>query len=194
MVDSPRDPATRDAHGTPGWVKAFGIAAIVAGLLIVVVLLFFRGEHGPGLHTTPGAAGTQSPTTASQPATIAGVGAPAEPAEAARTVSVTTLDTMTFDPSSINVSAGETVRFVVTNTGQAAHEFTLGDAAMQQEHAAAMAHIPEGITHALPNSVTLQPGETAELTWRFGDARTLEYACHEPGHYDAGMRGQLTVD
>lgn len=26
-----------------------------------------------------------------------------------------------------------------------------------------------------------------------GEAGTLAYACHEPGHYQAGMRGQLTV-
>ena len=31
------------------------------------------------------------------------------------------------------------------------------------------------------------------MTWRFGAAGAIEYACHEPGHYDAGMRGQITV-
>jgi uncharacterized cupredoxin-like copper-binding protein len=64
---------------------------------------------------------------------------------------------------------------------------------MQQEHADAMAHLPEGMPHDLPNSVSLEPGETKELTWRFGHPGTLEYACHEPGHYQAGMRGRLTV-
>ena len=83
--------------------------------------------------------------------------------------------------------------FVVTNSGQAVHEFTLGDAAMQQDHADDMADMPDGMAHDLPNSVALQPGETKQLTWRFGDGGTFEYACHEPGHYEAGMRGQLTV-
>jgi hypothetical protein len=36
-------------------------------------------------------------------------------------------------------------------------------------------------------------GETKQLTWRFGDTATLEYGCHEPGHYLAGMRGHITV-
>lgn len=82
---------------------------------------------------------------------------------------------------------------MVTNIGRAAHEFTLGDAAMQLEHAAAMAHMPAGMAHDLPNSITLQPGETKELTWRFGNAGTLEYGCHEAGHYGAGMRGGINV-
>jgi uncharacterized cupredoxin-like copper-binding protein len=85
------------------------------------------------------------------------------------------------------------VTFVVTNTGHAVHDFTLGDAAMQQEHAQAMAHIPAGMAHDAPNSITLEPGTTKQLTWRFGDAATLEYGCHEAGHYQAGMRGQVMV-
>jgi len=100
---------------------------------------------------------------------------------------------MTFEPASISVGTGEVVTFVVSNEGQADHEFTLGDAAMQEEHAAAMAHMPEGMGHDLPNSLVLQPGETKQLTWRFGHAGTLEYACHEPSHYGAGMRGHLKV-
>jgi uncharacterized cupredoxin-like copper-binding protein len=50
------------------------------------------------------------------------------------------------------------------------------------------------MAHDLPNSITLEPGETGQLTWRFGDAGTLEYACHEPGHFDAGMHGPIRVD
>jgi uncharacterized cupredoxin-like copper-binding protein len=49
------------------------------------------------------------------------------------------------------------------------------------------------MAHDLPDSVTLQPGETKQLTWRFSDGGTFEYACHEPGHYEGGMRGQITV-
>jgi uncharacterized cupredoxin-like copper-binding protein len=64
---------------------------------------------------------------------------------------------------------------------------------MQQEHAEAMAHMPAGMAHDTPNSITLQPGETEQLTWRFGDTATLEYACHQPDHYQAGMRGEVTI-
>jgi uncharacterized cupredoxin-like copper-binding protein len=192
MIDPTRDPATPGPPATPRWVKALGLAAIVAVLLVVVVMLVAGGEHGPARHTGSGDAGAQTPV-ASDPLTAGGVGGPADAAEAARTVEVTTPDTMAFEPSSIEVSAGETVTFRVTNTGQAVHEFTLGDAAMQQEHADAMAHMPDGMAHDLPNSITLQPGETKQLTWRFGHVRTVEYGCHEAGHYASGMRGQITV-
>jgi hypothetical protein len=36
-------------------------------------------------------------------------------------------------------------------------------------------------------------GETNQLAWRFSATATLEHVCHEPGHYPAGMRGQITV-
>lgn len=81
-------------------------------------------------------------------------------------------------------------------TGQTAHEFTLGDASMQQDHAAEMAEMAEtgdGMAGDQGNNMTLLPGETKELTWRFGDPGMLEYACHEPGHYEAGMFGEITV-
>jgi uncharacterized cupredoxin-like copper-binding protein len=192
MADQPSDPATHDRPGTPRWVKAFGIGALVLIFLVAVLMLISGGSHGPGLHAPSIAAdGQASPSSKSM--NPDGVSGPADADEAARTVEVTTLDTMAFEPVTISVSSGEVVTFVVTNHGQAVHEFTLGDAAMQQEHADAMARMPDGMSHDVPNSITLQPGETKRLTWRFGHAGTLEYGCHEPGHHGAGMRGEITV-
>jgi uncharacterized cupredoxin-like copper-binding protein len=194
MADPPPSPDTgagpHRGEGMPRWVKVFAIIGIVLALLAVVVLVTGGGGgHGPGRHL--GAGGDTAPSSGHQ--STSGGGGPADATEAARTVKVTTLDAMTFQPSRINVSAGETVTFVVTNTGRAVHDFTLGDAAMQQQHADAMAHIPAGMAHDSPNSITLAPRTTKELTWRFGDTATLEYGCHQPRHYQAGMRGQITV-
>lgn len=125
---------------------------------------------------------------------MAGVGQPADAADADRTIEVTTLDTMAYDPPTITVEPGETVTFVVTNAGEAVHEFTLGDQAMQDEHAEEMADMGSGMAHDEPNSLSLQPGEAKELTWRFGDLDRVIYACHEPGHYAAGMRGEIVLD
>ena len=169
---------------TPRWVKVFGIIGLVLAVLIILMVAGVFGEgHGPGRHM--GGARNDKPS--------GGIGGPADAGEAARTVEVTTLDTMTFAPARIDVSAGETVTFVVTNSGKVIHEFTLGDGAMQQQHAQAMAHMPSGMAHGFPNAITLRPGETKRLTWRFGDAGSLEFACHEPGHYQAGMRGHITI-
>ena len=56
--DEQRDQATREiaaAHqstaGTPRWVKAFGVIALVVIVLFLVVLLVRGGEHGPGRHS-----------------------------------------------------------------------------------------------------------------------------------------------
>lgn len=53
MADPPRYPDTKP-HTTPPWVKVFGIIAIVVVLLVLAMLLFGGGDHGPGRHT-PGA-------------------------------------------------------------------------------------------------------------------------------------------
>lgn len=121
---------TSPAHRMPRWVKAFAIIGMVLVLLVVVKLLI-GGGHGPARHM--GARGDTAPLGSQQ--NLGRIGWPADPAERARTVPATTLDAMTVELGRIKVSAGETVMFVVTNTGQAVHEFTLGDAAVQQEHA-----------------------------------------------------------
>lgn len=122
-----------------------------------------------------------------------GIGEPADASEADRTIEISMLDTMAYEPAALEVDAGEVVTFLVSNDGQAVHEFTLGDEAMQDEHAEEMAEMGADMAHDGPNSVTVQPGDTGELTWRFGESGTVQYACHQPGHYEAGMVGEITI-
>ena len=44
-----------------------------------------------------------------------------------------------------------------------------------------------------PSSIEVSSGEVAEITWRFTEAGDLLYGCHEPGHYEGGMVGSITV-
>ena len=105
MVDLP-------PYTTPRWVKIVGIIALVLVLLVGILLLAgVGGGHGPGRHMPSGGAGGHTPPSSGH-ANTGGVGAPAGADDAARTVEVTALDTMTFEPSRSNLSAGETVRFV----------------------------------------------------------------------------------
>ena len=60
-------------------------------------------------------------------------GEPAPAAKATRTVDVVLKD-IAFEPKSLQVKAGETVRFVLVNEGKLPHEFNLGDKAMHAEH------------------------------------------------------------
>ncbi|MGC5700539.1 cupredoxin family protein [Pseudomonas sp. NFXW11] len=56
-----------------------------------------------------------------------------------------------------------------------------------------MAGMDHGMRHDDPNSVLVEPGKQAELTWTFSKSGSLEFACNIPGHYQAGMVGKLTV-
>ncbi len=119
-------------------------------------------------------------------------GEPADPAEADRSVEIVANDDFRFTPPALTVVAGETVTFRIVNAGQVAHDFTLGDQAAQDEHEAQMAEDGMIMSDA-PNAVTVQAGETEELTWRFTEAGTVLIGCHQPGHYAAGMTGEITV-
>lgn len=121
-------------------------------------------------------------------------GEPADPAVADRTVQVRGTDQMTFEPTTVEVRAGETITFEVTNVGQIPHDFTLGDEQAQQEHAREMEEMDDAeMAHMDPNTVTIPPGATESVTWRFHDAGEVLYGCHQPGHYGAGMVGSVDV-
>ncbi|MGH8478984.1 MAG: cupredoxin domain-containing protein [Gammaproteobacteria bacterium] len=122
----------------------------------------------------------------------AGYGQPGRESDVARTIEVTALDSMRHEPSNITVKTGETVKFEVRNAGQMRHEFMLGDAKGQQEHAEMMRAQPD-MVHEDPNAVTVEPGQTKTLVWRFGAPGLVEGACHLPGHYEAGMVTRIQV-
>lgn len=120
-------------------------------------------------------------------------GEPATAEEADRTVEIVASDDLRFDPESVTVSDGETVLFRIVNEGQLPHDFTLGDEAAQQQHEEEMAEMEGMEMQDEPNAVVLEPGETKELAWRFTHGGTVLFGCHQPGHYEAGMRGEITV-
>ncbi|MDZ7811397.1 MAG: plastocyanin/azurin family copper-binding protein [Arhodomonas sp.] len=101
-----------------------------------------------------------------------------------------------FEPEALDVRAGETVRFVVENQGQLRHDFTLGSPEVQKAHRAEMAErlanaAMEG--HSDPNAVMLAPGETASVIWRFEKTDRFLFGCNIPGHFEAGMKGKITI-
>lgn len=121
------------------------------------------------------------------------IGEPGEAAKVVRTVKVDMTDSMRFDPSSLAVKQGETIRFVVSNSGKLKHELVLGRQKELKAHYEAMKKNPE-MEHADPNMVTLAPGKTGEIVWRFTRAGKVDFACLQPGHYDAGMKGAVNVN
>jgi uncharacterized cupredoxin-like copper-binding protein len=99
---------------------------------------------------------------------------------------------MRFLPDSIRVKRGETIRFIVRNTGKVKHEMVLGTIKELKEHAELMRKFPE-MEHADPNQVSVDPGMTGELVWQFTTAGTFDFACLVPGHFESGMVGKVRV-
>ena len=120
------------------------------------------------------------------------IGKPGVAAKATRTVKVDMTDAMRFTPASIGVKQNETVRLVVTNSGKLKHELVLGTEKELKEHYELMKKNPE-MEHDEPNMVTLAPGKTGEIVWQFTRAGKVDFACLQPGHYDAGMKGAVSV-
>lgn len=121
------------------------------------------------------------------------IGKPGKATNAKRTVKVEMLDTMRFNPQSITVKQGETIKFIVKNSGKVKHEMVLGTEKELKEHAEVMKKNPE-MEHDDANQITVQPGKSGEIIWQFTKAGKVNFACLQPGHYDAGMAGTVTVN
>jgi uncharacterized cupredoxin-like copper-binding protein len=171
---------------------------VAAGTFIGAASVFAAGSHSGGHGSTTGFE----------------FGQPAAAAKATRTVNVVMKDNL-YQPETISVQAGETIRFVITNKGEFVHEFNIGTPAMHAKHQEEMMMMVEHgalepdkinrdkmkmdmgngktMEHNDPNSALLEPGESAEIVWTFTKAGNLEFACNVPGHYDAGMVGKLSI-
>lgn len=120
------------------------------------------------------------------------VGRPGDPKTISRTIRVEMSDTMRFTPARITTRRGQTIKFVVTNTGKVRHEMVLGTAGELKAHAALMRKFPE-MEHADPNQLIVDAGKTGESIWQFTRGGTFEFACLQPGHFEAGMIGKVEV-
>ncbi len=116
-----------------------------------------------------------------------------------RTLHVDMNDTMRFTPNLLQVAAGETLKLVVHNSGKLPHEMVLGSEESLKQHAVEMkksAGHSDGHDHGSGNgllAISVKPGETKEWVIRFDQAQTLQMACLIPGHFEAGMKGQVIV-
>jgi uncharacterized cupredoxin-like copper-binding protein len=106
-----------------------------------------------------------------------------------RTVEVD-IELSRFEPSTIQVAPGETVRFVVHNADPIDHEFLVGDDAVQLVHELGTeAHHPPKA-----GEMSVPAGATRETTYTFPSTPgELIFGCHLPGHYAYGMRGLVLI-
>lgn len=115
-----------------------------------------------------------------------------DPKKVTRTIRVGMSDKMRFDPETITVRKGETIRFAVANKGAVLHEMVLGTAQSIKEHAELMKKHP-GMEHDEPSMAHVKPGATGDIIWQFTQAGEFQFACLIPGHFEAGMVGKVSV-
>ncbi|MDI1245910.1 MAG: cupredoxin family protein [Rhodoferax sp.] len=120
------------------------------------------------------------------------IGKPGVAAKVNRTIQVEMANGMRFKPSAIHAKKGETIRFVLKNTDGVKHEFSLGTEQELLDHYEVMKKFPD-MEHDEPNKISLAPGKQGEIIWQFTKAVDVDFACLHPGHFDAGMKGQVKV-
>jgi uncharacterized cupredoxin-like copper-binding protein len=115
-----------------------------------------------------------------------------DPKKVTRTVRVDMSDKMRFTPDRLAVRRGETVRFVVRNTGKTMHEMVIGTLKELKEHAELMKKHP-GMEHEEPYMAHVAPGKTETIVWQFTKAGEFHFGCLIPGHFESGMVGRIVV-
>jgi uncharacterized cupredoxin-like copper-binding protein len=119
-------------------------------------------------------------------------GTAGEPAQVTRTITIAMTGALRFSPGSLTVQEGETVRFIAQNADRMLHEMVIGTPDALAKHAAMMARFPN-MEHNEAYMVHVDPGKSGEIVWHFNRAGSFEFACLLAGHYQAGMRGTITV-
>lgn len=111
------------------------------------------------------------------------------------TVVPLTMTEFKIDSPQTTFKVGVPYRFVVSNKGTMPHDFSItppvtGDMAgmtAEQMHQNALAVI---------NAQDMPPGATKTVDVTFSkpySSSEIEFACHTPGHYEAGMKTPFTV-
>ena len=94
-----------------------------------------------------------------------------------------------FTPSYVPVVEGTEVRFVVVNGDPINHELIVGPPQVHDRHRLGTepAHPP------VDGEVSVPALERRVTAYTFDRPGLVEMACHLPGHYDYGMRGDVEV-
>jgi Cu+-exporting ATPase len=171
-----RPPATADVILHPSLRERAAEYAYLGGIALVAVaigvgaLAFARRDMAPSPMGMTSAAST---------------------GPVSRTIQVEATDTLRFVPEAVTVHAGDTVAFDISSSGAVPHEFFIGTAAEQVAHEREMSSGTPMEDDA--SDVAVPAGQTVRLVYTFDQPADLEYGCHVPGHYAAGMRGGITV-
>lgn len=108
-----------------------------------------------------------------------------------------TLTEFGIKSSMTEFQTGVPYHFVVTNEGAVEHEMMIMPPLMEDQMGMAMdMEELDKTALAMVEASDLPVGATASFDYTFTEAApdgTLEFACHTPGHYEAGMKLPIIV-
>ena len=90
-------------------------------------------------------------------------------------------------------TSGTAYHFVVTNNGKTAHEFMILPKSEGSMNGMSMGNMD---SMALAKIESINPGETKTVDYTFSSSAANshpQFACYLPGHYEAGMKLDVTV-
>ena len=160
--------------------------AMVRALMTALALVLSAQAHSHG-EATHGKKAAKPISTEEK-----NFGREGDPRKASRTVRIDMSDRMRFTPASLIVKQGETVKFVVRNSGKLMHEMVIGTMQELKEHAELMKKHP-GMEHDEPYMAHVAPGKTETVVWQFTRTGEFHFGCLLPGHFEAGMVGKVIV-
>ena len=148
-------------------------------------------------------------------ASMSMIGEKGDPNNVDRIINIKMYDNY-YEPNSINVKKGETIKFIVENLGEMVHEYNIATKEMHIKHQPEMQRLVEhgillvdkidmkkmkemskkdhSLSHSHSNSVIVEPKKTGEIIWKFSKNINLEMACNVPGHYQTGMVGKIIFE
>jgi len=180
-------------------VLGYGVgtgAVVLAGSLIAWQMLPDPGGDGHD-HASHSHEASPAPTAAALPRSSSADTVSSQPTASAsapmRELRIEMDDTMRFSPLAITVVAGEPVKLVVVNRGKLTHELVIGTAAELAHHQREMKSGSAAHHHHSDSAISVEAGQSREVVRSFDKSGELGIACFEPGHYEAGMKGTLTV-
>ena len=95
--------------------------------------------------------------------------------------------------TTLKVRKGETVVFTFVNKGKVLHEALVGTPAVQAAHEKEMAGMGTMAMADEKDRVSMKPGQTKKLTFKFDKVGRYQIGCHQPTHYKLGMKVAITV-
>lgn len=160
-------------------------------VVLTIVLLTGCGSAAPTATQAPVQPATQAPSEPAATEPPAQSGATEVPVTGGTQVDVTLADN-TIETNMTAFQVGVPYTFVITNTGQRAHNFNINPpvavaGSMEQALDSALLVVPQE---------QLAPGQTATVEFTFPDTASgqlLEFSCLIRRHYDDGMRVDIAV-